>query len=224
PCSGGDKNVSGLNALPNAAGNDAAAPSFVSFLATPDAAPAVLSWSAARATSVTVAGPGIGSVDVAQRTGTMDVAGPGGTCPTATYTLTAHPSGAQATQSLACGPPSGNPSLTSQLSASALHPGNTLTITTTLAPGALPMPVDLYLVLRIPDGSLFSLLGNGSVVAGLAPVATNVLPFPITAQALRYTFTGAEPAGTYSWFSVVMRTGTPQIVGTYDQDDFTFGP
>src|SRR5262249_12211229 len=125
----GDKTVSSLNALPNGSGNDAAAPTFVSFLATPDAAPAVLSWSAARATSVTVAGPGIGSVDVAQRTGTMDVAGTGGTCPTATYTLTAHPSGTQATQSLACGPPSGNPSLTSQLSASALHPGNTLTIT-----------------------------------------------------------------------------------------------
>ncbi|MEO8480748.1 MAG: FG-GAP-like repeat-containing protein [Acidobacteriota bacterium] len=55
-CGGATSTIAGLNASPSmrSSGNTSTAPSFVAFLATPDLAPAVLSWSVARASNVTI--------------------------------------------------------------------------------------------------------------------------------------------------------------------------
>ena len=81
-CGGGTSTISGFNALPNgrASGNTSTTPSFVSFLATPDIASAVLSWSVSRASSVAISGVGSSADD----TGSTNVT-PGSQT---TYTLT----------------------------------------------------------------------------------------------------------------------------------------
>jgi hypothetical protein len=55
-CGGATSTIAGLNALPSmrSSGNTSTAPSFVTFLATPDVGPSVLSWIASRASNVTI--------------------------------------------------------------------------------------------------------------------------------------------------------------------------
>jgi hypothetical protein len=55
-CGGATSTIAGLNALPSmrSSGNTSTAPSFVTFLATPDVGPSVLSWVASRASNVTI--------------------------------------------------------------------------------------------------------------------------------------------------------------------------
>ena len=55
-CGGATSSASSFNALPGgrASGNTSTAPSFVTFLATPDVGPSVLSWSVSRASSVAI--------------------------------------------------------------------------------------------------------------------------------------------------------------------------
>ena len=81
-CGGATSSASSFNALPGgrASGNTSTAPSFVTFLATPDVGPSVLSWSVSRASSVAISGVGTSSAD----NGSAAVTPAGST----TYTLT----------------------------------------------------------------------------------------------------------------------------------------
>ncbi len=81
-CGGATTTISGFNGLPSgrASGNTSTAPSFVTFLATPDFGPAVLSWSVSRAAGISIAGVGSSTSD----TGTANVA----PASSRTYTLT----------------------------------------------------------------------------------------------------------------------------------------
>jgi hypothetical protein len=79
-CGGATTSISTFNGFPRTSGNTSTAPSFVSFLATPDTAPAMLSWSVSRASSVTI----VGVASSPDHTGLTGVAPASPT----TYTLT----------------------------------------------------------------------------------------------------------------------------------------
>jgi hypothetical protein len=115
------------------------------------------------------------------------------------------------------------PFLFLRLNESAFGPGDTMVLTAELIPGLVPVLADAYIVIRLPDGTLLSLVPAGAV-AGIAPAATGFVPVLFRGEVVRYTFQGHEPGGTFDWFSVLTRTGTLDFLGAVDQDSFAFSP
>jgi List-Bact-rpt repeat protein len=112
------------------------------------------------------------------------------------------------------------PTLTLELNGGAFVAGQTMTVTATLTPGSSPMAVDAYIVLQLPGGDLWSLTPGGAA-PGIAPVARDFVPAPMTGTILRYTFSGAEPPGLYQWFTAVTGAGTTDVIGSVDHDTFS---
>jgi hypothetical protein len=110
-----------------------------------------------------------------------------------------------------------------QLNQTLFHPGDTMVLTAMLTPGTAPALVDAYVVIQLPDGTLLSLQPVGAV-QGIAPFATGFTPAPLSGTIFIYQFTGAEPPGLYSWFAALTQAGTLNVVGSIDQDSFTFSP
>jgi hypothetical protein len=121
-------------------------------------------------------------------------------------------------------PPGATAALALAVNAPAFGTGQTLTLTATLTPGATPTLVDAYVVIRLPDGSLLSLRLDGSLVPGIVPIATGLTPTALAQPLLGYTFTGGEPAGTYTWMAALTQAGTGTIIGRIQEVPFTFSP
>lgn len=115
------------------------------------------------------------------------------------------------------------PSLTLTLNRTTFAPGQTMILTATVTPGVTAPLVDAYVVVRLPDGSFLSLLLDGRIVPGLVPIARGFTPFAFNAEVLRFTFTGAEPPGSYTWLGALTQAGTLSV-GTIDEDAFTVTP
>jgi hypothetical protein len=111
------------------------------------------------------------------------------------------------------------------LNRDAFATGDTMALTTDLSGTAR---VDVYLLLVYPSGDYVS-LAPGLPVNQLVPGATNVvLGWSRSVPLSSYRFTGAEPAGSYSWVAVLTRTGTAVTdtanwVG-FDYTGFTYTP
>jgi hypothetical protein len=116
------------------------------------------------------------------------------------------------------------PVLELQLNQTTFAPGDTMVLTATLTPGLVAPPVDVYIAVQVPDGSLFSLQPVGGPVPGIAPVATGLTPIPIGGVVVTYQFTGAEPGGTWFWYAAMARNGGLKLVGGFQQLGFTFTP
>jgi uncharacterized repeat protein (TIGR01451 family) len=114
------------------------------------------------------------------------------------------------------------PPLDVQLNQVSFQPGDTLQLTAVLTPGAAALPplVDAYVVVRLPGGQLFSLT-LGGLVPGLAPIATNMPPGPVTVVLFSYVLTGAEPAGSYAFLTGLTPPGTLAVIGAIGEEDFT---
>src|SRR5262249_35292604 len=104
--------------------------------------------------------------------------------------------------------------------------GNELRLTVILTPGAAPMPprVDGYVVLRVTDGSFFSLTATGGIVPGLHPIAPGFTPVPLSGTLIDYVLTGTEPPGAYAFFAALTQAGMTTVIGTVGEADFTIGP
>ncbi len=98
-----------------------------------------------------------------------------------------------------------------------LAAGTTLSVTATVVPGTTPTLVDAYVVLRLPDGRLFSLTGINGFALGVVPAAVAFSPAPFTGEVFRHTFTGIEPHGTYTWYAALVATGTLTPLGPVAQ-------
>jgi hypothetical protein len=118
----------------------------------------------------------------------------------------------------------GVPTLTLQLNQNAFQLGQTMILGAMLTPGTPPMLVDAYVVIQLPDGSLFSLTGDGSFVPGVMPVVTSFTPVPFTGEVLRVTIDTGIPQGIYAWFCALTQPGTGNIIGSICQVLFTFNP
>jgi hypothetical protein len=116
-----------------------------------------------------------------------------------------------------------DPFLFLALNATAFGPGETMVLTAELIPGLVPVLADAYIVIRLPDGTLLSLVPAGAV-PGVTPIATGFVPPLFRGEVVRYTFLGHEPAGTFDWFAALVRSGTLAILGAVAQAPFTFSP
>lgn len=108
----------------------------------------------------------------------------------------------------------GGPTAAAGLNGSAFRTGQTITYEATLIPDSTPTQVDIYLGALLPDGVMFlSLVQSGpgivSVVLGSAPVAflTEVTLPPLRIP-FAFTFTGAEPGGTYFTYAGLAVAGS----------------
>lgn len=86
---------------------------------------------------------------------------------------------------------------------------------------------DLYVLLGLPGGGFIALRAGAPNT--LAPLATNLqLSFTVDSPLFNLTFTGSEPAGTYNWFTILVRPGTnPAQTANWlssDAASFTFTP
>ena len=108
------------------------------------------------------------------------------------------------------------------LNQTSFRPVQTIILTAALAPGTAPVAVDAYVVLELPAGILLSLQLDGQVVPGIVPIARGLTPFAFSGELLRYTFTGTEPVGTYTWKAVLTQAGTGNIIGSIQELQFSF--
>jgi chitinase len=121
-------------------------------------------------------------------------------------------------------PPPTRPTLKVDLEGTSFGPGQTVTVRATLTPGTVAEVVDAYVVVRLPDQSFLSLVLGGPPVPGIVPIAAGLTPVAFDGELLRYTFTGAEPAGQYTVLSGLAAPGTLDAIGGVDQDVLTFQP
>jgi pimeloyl-ACP methyl ester carboxylesterase len=113
------------------------------------------------------------------------------------------------------------PQLTLSLSGASFQMGDTLILTATVTPGATPRTVDVYLAVRLPDGTL---LFYPSLTQDLQSVLTNWTVAPFAGEVFRYTFSGGEPAGGYAWLAAFTEPGTLTFVTPIVEAPFTFSP
>lgn len=121
--------------------------------------------------------------------------------------------------------PGALPALSLQVNGSVFRAGETISVSATLMPGDDAVsPIDAYVVVKLPDGSLRSLTLGGRLLPGLVPIAIRFRPIAFAGELLRYTFTGTEPPGMYTWFAGVTVPSTLGVIGAIDQHAFTFAP
>ena len=102
--------------------------------------------------------------------------------------------------------------------------GETLTLGATTYAGDTPHPVDAYVAVQLPDGTLFFLQGDGSLTTAIQPIVRNWTVSSFTDMLFRYTFGGGEPSGNYRWLAAFTEPGTLNILGLIAQAAFTFSP
>ena len=117
----------------------------------------------------------------------------------------------------------GNGALLVALNKTAFHAGDTMRVTATLTAIAPARRVDAYVVVQLPNGSLFSLQLGGALVPGVVPIARSLVPSEFTGSVAQYVFNGAEPAGRYTWLYALTEPGTRNVIGTLGRTSFTVG-
>jgi YVTN family beta-propeller protein len=112
------------------------------------------------------------------------------------------------------GPP---PSLT--LNQENFGPGETLVLTATTIAG-VPGPVDVYLVLELPDGRQLFYQGDGLFTTAMQPILRNWTVVPFTGEIFSYTLSGCELGGRYQWLATFTEPGTLTVLGAPAQASF----
>jgi hypothetical protein len=111
-----------------------------------------------------------------------------------------------------------------RLDGSGFATGQTMSLTADLNGTA---KADIYILLVLPGGGFFALGASAPNV--LAPAASNVqLAFAVDVPLFTHTFTGAEAAGAYTWYALLVRPGLdPAQTASWlsiDSAAFTFTP
>jgi hypothetical protein len=119
----------------------------------------------------------------------------------------------------ACGTAPATPTIP-RLTLNLILKGPIMTVVATLTPGTTPMLTDAYIVLQAPDGSLYSVVDVNTAVPGVVAAARQFQPLPFFAEVVRYTFTGAEPAGVYRWIAALTQPGTVSVLGDLEEIPF----
>ena len=114
------------------------------------------------------------------------------------------------------------PVISLQLDRSVYRVGDGLGLHATLAPGTSRQPIDVYIQVQLPDGSLLSLLASG-LVPGTVPIARGLGPVSFAGQIFQATITSAVPSGTYYWRAFLTLSGTLEVVGRISEVPFVVG-
>lgn len=104
-----------------------------------------------------------------------------------------------------------------------------LGLAVTVTPGGPPIRVNGYVAVVIPGGLLLFLQGDGSLTTEWRPIVTNWTVTAFIGEIFRYTFSGREPPGTYSWYAAfTVPGGNPAYesdrIGPIVSAPFSFSP
>jgi hypothetical protein len=114
--------------------------------------------------------------------------------------------------------------LSADVDAGSLRGGQTLRLLARLRRDrTVSTPADAYVVLRLPNGQLMSVVGGG-LVPGLAPIARNFIPVDVDALLLQLQIPLGTPAGTYTWMSALTDAGTRNLRSGIVERSFTIQP
>ncbi len=116
------------------------------------------------------------------------------------------------------------PVLCLSLNRSAFQAGQTLRLTATASPGIAPAPVDVYLALHLPAGTLLFLQDDGTFTTNWTPLATGWTPTSFVGQVFVHTFGSGDPGGAYTWYAAFASRGTLSFIGGIATAPFTFTP
>ncbi|MBI2877814.1 MAG: hypothetical protein HYY20_13145, partial [Candidatus Tectomicrobia bacterium] len=84
--------------------------------------------------------------------------------------------------------------------------------------------VDAYVALRLPEGTLLFLQGDGRFTPGIRPLVTNWTLANFSGEIFRYTFGGNEPVGLYAWLAAFTEPGTLNLLGGIVEVPFRRAP
>jgi len=87
-----------------------------------------------------------------------------------------------------------------------------------------PTVADVYVALQLPDGTLLFMQPGGGFGTTLTPLLSNVPVPDFNGPIFNFTFSGLEPAGTYTWFAALTVPGSLNIIGTLATAPFSFAP
>jgi len=87
-----------------------------------------------------------------------------------------------------------------------------------------PTNADVYVALQLPDGTLLVMQPDGSFSTTMTALASNIPVPDFNGPIFNYTFTGAEPVGSYPWFAALTMPGTLNVIGTLAVAPLSFGP
>jgi len=117
------------------------------------------------------------------------------------------------------------PTVSVGVNATALIPNDIMSVTVTTTEGTTPTVADIYIALQLPNGTLLVMQPDLSFGTNITPVISNWTVTPVSnVPIFNYTFTGAEPAGTYTWFGLLTTPGTLTPIGAMNVVPITFAP
>jgi len=116
------------------------------------------------------------------------------------------------------------PLISLSLNSAAFRTNNTMTLTASTLASAPVANADIYVALKLPDGTLLVMQPNGSFSTALTPLLSNVPVPDFTGPIFNFTFSGTEPPGNYTWFAVLTTPGSLNIIGTLATASFSFAP
>jgi ELWxxDGT repeat protein len=104
-------------------------------------------------------------------------------------------------------------------------PGDTMILTVTLAPGLVaPGPVDAFVLLPLPDGTVLSLRPDGTLAPGILPIATGFVPVAFAGEAARFVIPSVTAPVALSWKAALVDAGTATLIGGIDDGPFVVTP
>lgn len=102
--------------------------------------------------------------------------------------------------------------------------GDQLKLHAIVTPGPEPVTADAYVAVRLPDGTLLFLQGDGSFTREIRPIVRNWTVTSFSEGIFPYIFKGGEPRGSYAWLGAFTEPGTLNIIGGIPQGPFSFSP
>lgn len=112
------------------------------------------------------------------------------------------------------------PMIDAVLNAAVFTAPDLMTVTLNTAPASQPMTADVYVVLKLPNGSQYSLRPAGNLTPGLSPYMSAWSIQPQSQQVFSLTFAGTEPLGNYQWLVAYTQPGTLNVIGAIQSAPF----
>jgi hypothetical protein len=109
------------------------------------------------------------------------------------------------------------------VSQATFRPGEVMVATVRATAGAVAQPVDAYVVVQTPDGAFLSLMGDGRLLPGVAPIARSVV-IPTIALPFAFPIPAGVPPGLYRWITAVTSPGTLSFLWPLVFSPFAISP
>ncbi len=110
-----------------------------------------------------------------------------------------------------------------EVNAATLTAGRLHTLTLDVAPGVAPPPLDAWVMLELPDGTLAYLQAGGGLSLSPVPFVANWTPVALRGVAFGLFLPETAPLGDYAWHVRLFRAGTLDLLALPSAAPFAVG-